>query len=322
MSVLNVNAIPRSDLMALTREHVSRATDYIAEIVFPELSAPGPDYQWPDLDLDQLLELPDDTLKGQDGKYREIFSKFTWRNEQIEKHGLEIRLDPDVQKRYGSWFDAEEALTMILVDRLRRAHEKAAADLVQGAALSGFDTGVSTEWSTAGSSTPIDDASVARIAVMDQCGMVPDTAIMSFRVREHLNVNQQIRGYLQHTNGIAAEGDITDAAIARALGVERIAVGKSRYNTADQGQTASLSDVWDDEYCTFAVTSQGPSLDTEDGLGFGRTPIWRESVEDLFFVETYDDPKADNSEWIRVKHYAEPKILQARFAHRLSNISV
>lgn len=307
--------------MQLVREHVQAANAFIGLQVMPLFDCPGDDFQWPVIKREQLFNAYN-TKKARNGTFPEKETRFDWTNGQLHKFGLRVRIDRDAVKKYGNWFDAERAETLILADDMRRDHElKVASKLFNRTTFAGKTGDVSTEWSTASTSTPVDDVKAARDAVFQNCGMVPDTAVMSYTVRSNLGNCKQIRDRLVYTQGLSSVGPMDDAAIAAALGVKRIIVGQAQVNSADTGQTASTSEIWDKEFCLICKISEGQNLEAENGLGVGRTGIWRASTADMFEITSWVDPETDMATKVQCAHFAEPLMLTTLAGYLLGNIT-
>ena len=104
------------------------------------------------------------------------------------------------------------------------------------------------------------------------------------------------------------------ANLSAILGIENMFVGKKTFDSANDGQSFTASDVWPDDYALIARISSG-SLKAGQ---LGRTFAWSEFTTDpdSVNVEQYRENQT-KSDIFRVEHYVQEKIFDALFAHLL-----
>lgn len=113
-------------------------------------------------------------------------------------------------------------------------------------------------------------------------GEVADTVVMSGPVHERV---KQAFGTLQYVKGIwSAQRDATDDELLAALrpyGIKQVLVGDSYRNTAADGATPSLSQVWSNTYIWVGRAGNVGEASSESGVGVptlagvGATPFWQ-----------------------------------------------
>ena len=245
-------------------------------------------------------------------------------NYACEEHGWEEPVDDRERNIYAYSFDAELLAAQRARDVVMRNFEKRMADLIfntttwTGAALT---TDVSNEWDDAANATPIADVTAAKILIRDSSGLMANALILDWEVFENLKNCDEIIDRVKYWGGQDPNNMAIGAAeIARALGLKFIIVaGASTIkNTADEGQTASFSQIWDDEYamvCRVAETNdlREPCIArtfhfANDGSSIGGT------------VEQYRDETV-RSDIIRVRMDTDEKVLYAAAGHLLGNIT-
>ena len=138
----------------------------------------------------------------------------------------------------------EQRTTAFLLDLLLNNWEKRVADLVMTAGnyASAFKTTLAgaTQWSSYAGSDPIGVVDTAK----DACFMEPNTLIMGFDVWTKLKRHPQL---LDLVKGGATTKNLAKVSLEQAaevFEVERILVGKRRYNSAMKGQTATYARLW------------------------------------------------------------------------------
>lgn len=314
MGYENTVEIPRDDLATIAAEYIDRIENFVALEAFPEMNAPSEKFEFPYIKIEELLNVHE-TRRAEDGTYPRFTSRIDWQQVDIGEHGHEAPIQDDDRARYARWFNVEASRTRLNTGIVIRGIEREAAALVEGTSLDSFDTGA-TDWTDTANGTPITDAELAHTAMIDQCGVEPDSVIMTDVVRRKLNLNAEIRAALIYTTPLAQQ-TLTDQTIKDALGIKNLYVAASRKNTADKGQAATPEPVWSSNFVTFFKRSEGEDFDTPEGMGFARTPIWRASSPTMFFVESYRHPET-RADIVRCRSFAGPRIMSARFAHRLS----
>ena len=186
-----------------------------------------------------------------------------------------------------------------------RAQEKRIADKVFDAATFTANA-VSNEWDGS-SATPFDDIKDAVSAFRLQCGMLTDTLVMSYAVFQNLKRCSQIIDQVKYTFPMMTMQNVSPQQLAQALGVPRILVGGSVYNSAGKGLDVTVADIWDDEYVALLKTSA--SMDITEPC-FGRTFLWKEDSPSNAVVESYRDEDA-RSDAFRVRHNVDERLIQS-----------
>lgn len=144
--------------------------------------------------------------------------------------------------------DLEEAGLQWLANlmRIKREREFAATYMTSGSWTSSV-TGTSnfTKWSTYASSDPVGDVRTGKRTVSQLIGRKPNVMIcgeiVSDKLANHPDIIDRIK-YVQRANI-----DTVALALADLFGVEMFLEASAIYNTANEGQTASLSPIIDDD---------------------------------------------------------------------------
>jgi hypothetical protein len=149
---------------------------------------------------------------------------------------------------------------------------------------------------------------------------MPDTLIIAF------NVFRNLRNCDQIINRIVASGagdpakpeDVSTAMLSAALGLPKILIGNGLKQTADEGQTSSLEQIWNDEYAMVCKTAGG--MDFRRPC-VGRTFHWNaDGSTPNGIAETYRE-EAIRAEIMRFRMQCGPKILYSECAQLLGNIT-
>lgn len=239
-----------------------------------------------------------------------------------EEQGLEEPVDDRESTMYAEYFKAEVISAMRALYGVLRAAEKRAAALLfnattwTGAALT---TAVTNEWSSAANATPITDVLAAKLKVYDGSGLWPNALIVNRKVFLNVRETAQIIDRIKYA-GIMdpTSRAITVAALAQVFDLDYVIVAGGSKDSAKEGQSASVAQVWSDEYAMVARIAE--SDDIQEPC-VGRTFHWAEDGSVIGgMVESYrDEPK--RSDIVRVRHDVHEKRLYTEAAHLLSNIT-
>lgn len=166
-----------------------------------------------------------------------------------------------------------------------------------------LDTGTFTNsavagtWKTHSSSTPITDILKAVKAIYAAGGGRANVVGMSFEDWLDMIQSTEVRDLIKHWGGQDPNtGALVNKtqAIAHACGVDEIVVAGALHNTADKGQTATVSEIWTPGKIFVGVTA--PRSSDMDAHCVGRVPTWDgegaaigEGEEPTFKVESYRD---------------------------------
>jgi hypothetical protein len=187
----------------------------------------------------------ENTIAGGRGAYRRVeVRSYSSTSYLVDTHGLEDIVTEDDYDNVEDPFDAESDTVMGLTTLQYIRKEKAIADTINSTSIITQYTTLSgtSQFSDYLNSDPISIFSTGRVAVKDGCGMFPNTAIMSDLVFEKLRFHPQILDALGYKQ--ARPGGLTLPELASAMMVDKILVGSAMYESADEGQTSSLANIW------------------------------------------------------------------------------
>ena len=125
---------------------------------------------------------------------------------------------------------------------IRKERHLAATCMVSG--VWGTTNTTDTDWDDA-SGVPITNIRTAKRAVRAATGLSPNALLMGEIVYDALTLNAQVVGKLQYTTQMTASQ--VESLLAPVLGVGEIHVSRASYNTANEGQTESMSPIIDDD---------------------------------------------------------------------------
>lgn len=160
----------------------------------------------------------------------------------VDEHAYEgVVTDRDVRQADAP-LDPAMDMTDNLTDRLLTDLEKDvagvmtdSAQLTKGETLSG-----TSQWSDYNASDPLKDFETGKASVRKNVGRRANLVVMGDAVWQKLRQHPDIIDRLKHTQlGVA-----TEALLAQLIGVDRVLIGDSIENTAAEGATDVLADIW------------------------------------------------------------------------------
>lgn len=275
--------------------------------------------------LESLLRtLPDERTPG--AGYKRDDAEFTKFSYATEEHGREVALDDRQLKIFRDILDAEAISSARALDMVCRNYEIAAAAALYDVAVwtgAALTTAITEEWDTAASAVPITDVEAAKRKVRDGCGLEPNALICNRNQFWNLANTAQVVDRIKYWGGDDPK-EINEKMIAALLDLEHVIVAGGIKNTASEGQSASLSRIWSDEYAMVARVAE-----TEDPQEpcVGRTFMWNEenagtgTDEELaVIVEEYREEGVRGSV-VRARNDRDIVVMYAEAAHLLSNVT-
>lgn len=212
---------------------------------------------------------------------------------EVAYHANSIWGDPTSWQQLGGQSQWEAMATLKIAKNLMVSREATlAASLTSASVMSGKTAAASANYILT-ASTPLVDFAKARAAVYDNSGMEPNTAIMDWKTFNVLRSNPSL---IDVAFGFAFDGArkgvlLTEQQLAVAMQVEKVLVGRAKYNSAELGQTKVLTPVWGTGNVIFAYINPTlkPSM-PEQSLGYTFVPANAQvGVED--FAYQIEEPK-------------------------------
>lgn len=234
-------------------------------------------------------------------------------------YGHEELTDDGDRARYSSMFNYEQVLAGRGTSIVKRNQEYRIAAAVQSTSTFTGATNtlaVANKWSSAANADPIGDVNRGKIQIRAKCGMNPNVLQISWRTLLDLSLCDQLREVWKYTD--SPGGVVALSALAAALGVEKVVVpgNGNVYNSAKEGATVVVSEIWDATKATLAVVANSADMSAPC---LGRTFYWQPEGG-LLSVEQYRDDKV-RSDVYRVLQSCDENLISADFGFLFTNIS-
>lgn len=164
--------------------------------------------------------------------------------------------------------DLETASVRYLGMQAMIRRERLFAAAAMASSVWGTTATVSNKWSDYTNSDPVNDVLTGKRTVSQATGYTPNTMVMGEIVRDRLVNHPDLIDRIKFTQA-ATQGSV-ETALAALFGVQRLLIGSSIVNTANEGQTASMSPIVDDDVL-LVYTPAGPGMFEPSG---GYTFTW------------------------------------------------
>lgn len=314
-------AIPRRDLLGSLMKATPTSV-FLAGQIFTAFPVPGETGTFGKIPIAALKSRADVKRNPKSG-YNRTDWKFESDTYKCQVYGHEELRDDNEASIYRDWFDYESMLAMRGREIVLMEQEIRARALVHNTTtfpLSG-NTGltVSNQWDVAASATPTADIQAGREGIRTRCGLLPNVLQISWATWFDLwrcadvvdKIKYTVTPQIPLPGNVAARG-----ALAALFGLEDILVADQFYNSAIEGQTEVITDVWTMEYAflfhrnpqarDISVPTFGRLFHYDENGGMLDTLMWRdESVE---------------SDVYRVKQCVQEKIVYTEAGFLFGNI--
>lgn len=286
-----------------------------------------------------LRILTDKYVRAPGTKFERAVAKFGDDTLTVTLRGLEIVVPNETEMDYAGYLDVES----FFASRFGQTSALTQENLIAAAIFSTTNFGSATNSTVAYTAANLATISfisdiIASIRRVRAKGEQPNTVVMSGPVYERIRQAATVQGYVAGTLRPGMEADLNTILMAlREYGIEQVLVGNGYYNTAADGATPSLSQIWSNTYIwvgsagvAFGAGSKGDEVGlsgvgvpTLQGVGAniyweGYTPGGKISMDQdqiSFaggnYVESYPDLSID-SMIVRVKVSAQPYIGNSR----------
>lgn len=272
------NFITRNPVEDYSLAFVNDQAKFVADKVFPELyvtNRTASVFQYDTTKLKEVETRADSKSEANKIDYGLFKSTIT-----LEEHKLKGDIDPRDEKDFDRPVNnIRQDVAEVVMQKLLIKRERLAATLVETtsnypsdltATLSAGDT-----WLDSGGD-PEEDAVTAHNAIKLRCGLTANAAMMSGTSYRKLRTSPQFRDRMKYTTA----GPVTMDAVKSYLGVEHLFVGDAVYDSAVEGASASIGDIWADGVLFFVHNpSQSPRTMRYGHMAL-RNRLWSEERED------------------------------------------
>lgn len=348
-------AIQRLDLSISYVEFglAANQAKFIGLRVLPPLGVAQEAADFAKIEIEDLLTKVEDTRRAPKSTYARDDWSWTTDSYAVSEHGVEEVVDDAIVEKYGDVIRAEEVASMRAINRVLQRLEYDIAAAVQSAsnnatsndvdAANSYSGGTTSgeKWSVKASADPIADIDAGHEELSDACGEKANTLVLTQESFRAMIRTDRLEGLLKYDasellvalNMGTNQSMVSEivSGIKDLLQVEQILIGRGYKNTADRGQTASLSRQWDTTKANLLVVrDDGVTGDLENPMPqFGRTIFSTKNNEPLpgmddagagsLIIDEYRDEPVRGSV-LRPRNKRQVKILHAECGHLMTNV--
>lgn len=313
-------AVLRPDLRGVVEEAFNQDKLYIGIKALPAMPVPNKFGQYPVIRKNSGDLLRNEVkARGSRATYARIQRAWETDNYNTQEYGMEALVDDGDSRNIGRFFDLESFEIRRNIGQVKLAHEiRAQTKLIDNTVFSTTTSGTAY---TAANLATFDiglDVDTAKQAIIARGEDPMDlTLVMSANVFYRARASTKLQNRVRGTSSTDTFIVLSEDAMAKALEVKQVLVGRAAYDTSPQGASAStLAQIWGDTFMWLGKAEEpsGPEQYFNGGTGF--TIFWEED-SGLWQVESY---REDNkrSEVIRARHNTDEKIVLSSSAQLIA----
>jgi hypothetical protein len=307
-------AILRADLRGVVEEAFSTSELFIGPKVMPPLPVPAKAGQYPLITKESagLLRSGNVVRRGSGAAYSRDASSYSNDTYTCIEYGCEAIVPDDASADASRFFSLESFETRRKYRHIQLAHESRVAAKIFAPAT--FNQSTSATAYTAANLTTFDiglDLDLCKEQIQTRGESVTDlTVVMSLpvflRARASTRLQNRIRGTVSTDTQLILDAQ----AMADALEVKEVLVGRAAYDTTqDNNATSSLTNCWNNTYIWIGTVrpAAGPNDFFSGSVGY--TLFWQQDA-DIIQVESYREENI-RSTIVRARQFTDEKIVLA-----------
>jgi hypothetical protein len=308
--------IIRADLRGVVEEAMNTSETYIGLKAVPALPVTAKAGTYPVVTKATGSLLKDNAKRRAPGSnYSRTQRAYTNDTYTCIEYGSEAIVPVDTAKDVGRFFDLEAAETRWKYREIQISHERRAKTLLFDPATFSLTTSA-TAYTAALAATfdvglDIDDAKaqiLGRGESVDNLSAVMSLAVFN-RIRKSTRLQNLVRGAGVSTDSTLA---LSPEAVAQALGLKEILIGRAAYDSAPDGGAASVSQIWTDTYIWLGQCIPGASADNWFTGSTANTAFWQEDSAIIQTESYYENDIRSNV--IRCRQTTTEKVINSNTA--------
>ena len=304
--------IQRPDLASLATEVMEKQELFVGLKAAPLFRVPNQSADYPTYPKEAGLNIPD-TKRGSEGEYNFIHWRFETDSYSCVENGISEAVDDVEVKLYARYFDAEVVAAKRVAATILRGQEKRILDAIQAETA---DMTITHEWDDATNAVPLSDINTGKNTVIGLTGTEPNVLLIANTTFQDLGKAAEIIDRIKYTHPGVKVGELTRQILAEYFGLQEVLVSIAQYNSAKEGQDATLAYMWSEEYAALMCVQSGQDLSEPSYM---RTFLWTgDSPENLVMESYYDDEKRGNV--VRGRQYTDEEIIWSGAIYMYENV--
>jgi hypothetical protein len=287
-----------------------RQDGYIAELLYPIVkvqkeTAKIVTYGMDNLRIEQSLRAPGASANTV-GHSVSIGDHYA-----LEEHAYKEDIPDEVRDNAERPINADKDSTENLTDRLLVRKEKDLADIVRSPSVITQTATPTYTWDDGVNSVPFEDVKTAKTTIRSATGKEANTMMVSWDVLQELLIHPTILGRFPGADMITQQMLLDN--VSRLFGLERMLVGKAQYNSATEGQTDSLTDIWTSDVIIAYIDPKPTQKSQTLGRTYQSTKAQRKALK-------WRDPdRSAKKDWVSVSDKYDQKTVNAACAYLLDD---
>lgn len=205
-----------------------------------------------------------------------------------------------------------EGAAKFLTDKLWLGWEQRVVTLANTTGVGSYSV-VASRWNSAGD--PIKAISAARDNVRGLTGLLPNRILFGYKSWESFRQNSNVRNLIYGTNN--GGGFATIEAAKDLLEVDELLVSRAVYNSGNEAQAESVTDIMGDSVLLYYV----PSVATKDSPSWGYTYRWAVAgIPSLVAERLPYDAKRKVHE-IEVSYYQDERVTGSEYGFLIQSVN-
>lgn len=262
-------------------------------------------------DTSNFTDIPTDIRRGPSAPFKRLTSKLSSDTFLCKDFGIEEPMDKLEIQMYNSFFAADKSAMERAVRVVAVNHELRVRNMARAVTQTASPT---VKWGAATGTTIVKDIEAGKSVVRAQIGVIPNLLTLPYDVFVALRNAPELKAYFSYVQG----GLLTLDNLKAVLGFDDIVISGTILNSANEGQTASLGDIWTNEaFMSYSQESADPKA-----LNFARTFNWSAAAgsgPSGISTFTYDENEID-SRIVRARQYTDEKVVAAGAGYYLSAV--
>lgn len=238
---------------------------------------------------------------------------FTWSTDTFycDNYRLKTSITDEERSQAHAGLRLETSKVQHLMTQMKLNRELRLANMLRKTSNGGdltLGATTSNKWNT-DAATIEDDIKVGALAVFDATGRAPNTIVIPYKVAYAAAVQQDIRELLKYTVNGQSIIQLGERVLPGELHGMKVVIPKAQYNTAKEGATTSINEIWSDSVRLVYV-------DPSAGWGIPNTVYRFENLSLTVDRWKENDPPAD---YIRAWERCDEKTCAAALGYEIND---
>lgn len=308
----SATTLQRPDLASLAWEWIQQTDRFVGFKLAPMFKVSEQSADYPCYPKEYAAEIPN-TARSTRGTYNRMEHRFETDTYTCVENGIEEPVDDVEVKLYARYYDMEKVVAKRCTETILLVQEKRILDLGQA---SGVDATPTNEWDDATNAAPLADVNTGKNTILAATGIYPNALVIAGTTYQDLSVASNVIDRIKYTYPGVRAGELTKELLAEYFGLDQVLVSIAMYNSAKEGQAASMSYLWSEEYALLACVQDGQDLEMPSYM---RTFLWTEDSPQNVVVESYYSDEVRGNV-IRARQYTDEEVIWAGASYLMDNI--